>query len=68
MKPGALLEVANVGDSGVRLLRNGKIIFGTDVRALRGATRRASEAGGGGGARMGRQGGALEPQRGAVEV
>lgn len=31
MKPNKQLEIANVGDSGVRILRNGKVIFGTEV-------------------------------------
>lgn len=32
MKPGRVVEIANVGDSGVRILRDGKVIFATEVR------------------------------------
>eukprot|EP00198_Chlamydomonas_reinhardtii_P008181 XP_001697518.1 predicted protein [Chlamydomonas reinhardtii] len=32
MKPNKQLEIANVGDSGVRILRNGKVIFGTEAQ------------------------------------
>lgn len=33
MKPCGKLQVANLGDSGVRLIRDGKILFASTVRA-----------------------------------
>lgn len=33
MKPCGKLQVANLGDSGVRLIRDGKIVFASTVRA-----------------------------------
>jgi hypothetical protein len=46
MKPHKQLEIANVGDSGVRILRNGRVIFGTEVRGMRrGAGHRRRRAG-----------------------
>lgn len=31
MREGGLLEVANVGDSGVRLLRRGRVVYASEV-------------------------------------
>jgi hypothetical protein len=31
VRPGNLLEVANVGDSGFRLLRNGSVVYASEV-------------------------------------
>ena len=35
MRPGGLVEIANVGDSGFRILRGSEIVFASEVIALR---------------------------------
>lgn len=37
MKPNSKMQVANLGDSGVRVVRDGRIIFASTVRGRRGS-------------------------------
>lgn len=42
LRPGGLLEVANLGDSGLRVIRQGRIVFSTEPQVSRRAVLRCS--------------------------